>query len=77
MQKGLDTGHDGVAGDVAGARVTGVYRVATGDGRSTEELVDAGNYGYAHSCATSESFPASQVARPPVAFVRAAESGHR
>jgi hypothetical protein len=30
----------------------------TGDGRSTEELVEAGHYGYAHSCVTSENFPA-------------------
>ncbi len=29
-----------------------------GDGRSTEELVEAGKYGYAHSCVTSDNFPA-------------------
>lgn len=29
-----------------------------GDGRSTEELVNAGKYGYAHSCVDSENFPA-------------------
>ena len=34
-----------------------MYRVTAGDGRSTEELVAAGNYGYAHSCITSENFP--------------------
>jgi hypothetical protein len=34
-----------------------VYRVTAGDGRSTEELVAAGDYGYAHSCITSENFP--------------------
>ena len=34
-----------------------VYRITVG-GRSTEELVEAGRYGYAHSCVTSESFPA-------------------
>jgi hypothetical protein len=34
------------------------YRITTGDGRSTEELVEAGNYGYAHSCVNSENFPA-------------------
>ena len=28
-----------------------------GDGRSTEELVAAGDYGSAHSCVTSENFP--------------------
>jgi hypothetical protein len=66
MQKGLDNRHDGGAGDVAGAQVTGVYRVTAGDGRSTEELVEAGKYGYAHSCATSENFPARQLARRPV-----------
>lgn len=51
---------------MASARVTGVYRITTGDGRSTEELVEAGNYGYAHSCATSENFPARQLAKRPV-----------
>ncbi|HVQ76504.1 MAG TPA: hypothetical protein VMT79_13330 [Candidatus Binatia bacterium] len=35
-----------------------MYRVRVGDGRSTEELVAAGHYGYAHSCVTSENFPA-------------------
>jgi hypothetical protein len=39
-------------------RVTDVYRITTGDGRSTEELVAAGEYGYAHSCLISENFPA-------------------
>jgi hypothetical protein len=34
------------------------YRITTGDGRSTEELVQAGAYGYVHSCLTSENFPA-------------------
>jgi hypothetical protein len=34
-----------------------VYRVTAGDGRSTEELVTAGHYAYAHSCVTSENFP--------------------
>jgi hypothetical protein len=33
------------------------YPITVGDGRSTEELVAAGGYGYAHSCVTSESFP--------------------
>jgi hypothetical protein len=34
-----------------------VYHVKVGDGRSTEALVAAGDYGYAHSCITSENFP--------------------
>ena len=34
------------------------YRITTGDGRSTEELVTAGEYAYAHSCVTSDNFPA-------------------
>jgi hypothetical protein len=34
------------------------YRITTGDGRSTEELVEAGNYAYAHSCVFSDNFPA-------------------
>jgi hypothetical protein len=41
-----------------------VYRITVGDGRSTEELVEAGKYGYAHSCITSESFPVSRSAAP-------------
>jgi hypothetical protein len=36
------------------------YEIAIGDGRSTEALVEAGNYGYAHSCVTSDNFPARQ-----------------
>ncbi len=39
-------------------RVVTTYRISVGDGRSTEALVAAGNYGYAHSCVTSETFPA-------------------
>ena len=39
-------------------RLTESYRITTGDGRSTEELVEAGEYGSAHSCLTSENFPA-------------------
>ena len=31
--------------------------IRVGDGRTTEALVDAGGYGYAHSCLTSEVFP--------------------
>ncbi len=32
-----------------------------GDDRSTEELLEAGNYGYAHSCVNSENFPARHL----------------
>jgi hypothetical protein len=42
----------------AGEVATHTYRVSAGDGRSTEQLVQAGNYGYAHSCVTSDNFPA-------------------
>lgn len=38
------------------------YRITVGDGRSTEELVEAGGYGYAHSCVTSDNFPARPFA---------------
>jgi hypothetical protein len=31
--------------------------IRAGDGRTTEALVAAGGYGYAHSCLTSEVFP--------------------
>jgi hypothetical protein len=43
---------------MSSARVTDRYRIWTGDGRSTEALVQAGDYAYAHSCVTSEHFPA-------------------
>ena len=39
-------------------RTSDHYRITVGDGRSTEELVSAGDYGYAHSCVISEYFPA-------------------
>ncbi len=42
-----------------------VYRIAVG-GRSTEELVAAGGYGYAHSCVSSENFPARRLDAEPV-----------
>ncbi len=42
------------------------YRIAIGDGRSTEALVAAGHYGYAHSCVTSENFPARLHGGPRV-----------
>lgn len=38
------------------------YPIVIGDGRSTEELVEAGRYAYAHSCVTSDNFPARPVA---------------
>ncbi len=38
----------------------GIYCITLADGRTTEELVQAGNYGYAHSCVDSENFPARQ-----------------
>lgn len=40
------------------ARAVGSFRFTIGDGRSTEELVAAGGYAYAHSCVTSDNFPA-------------------
>ena len=38
------------------------YRIVIGDGRSTDELVEAGDYAYAHSCVTSDNFPARPFA---------------
>lgn len=38
--------------------MTETFPITIGDGRSTEQLVEAGGYGYAHSCVTSENFPA-------------------
>ena len=45
------------------ARIDGVYPIAAGDDRPTEALVEAGGYGYAHSCVNSENFPARPLAR--------------
>jgi hypothetical protein len=45
------------------ARVVEHYRVILEGGRSTEELVEAGDYSYAHSCVISENFPARQYGR--------------
>src|SRR6266571_2257171 len=42
--------------------VTHVYRITAPGRRSTEELVRAGNYGYAHSCVGSENFPVRPLA---------------
>ena len=54
---------------MAEGRAAGVYPITTGDGRSTEALVEAGGYGYAHSCVTSENFPSRHLGgrrrRPP------------
>jgi hypothetical protein len=41
--------------------MTASERITTGDGRSTEELVAAGDYGYAHSGVNSENFPAQKA----------------
>jgi hypothetical protein len=46
---------------MAVGRVAGSYRITIGDGRSTEDLVAAGAYAYAHSCLTSENFPARHL----------------
>src|SRR5262245_19817277 len=51
---------------MSGAHETGRYRIAIGDGRSTEALVAAGAYGYAHSCVTSDNFPARVTGRAGV-----------
>jgi hypothetical protein len=45
------------------------YRITVG-GDTTEALVEAGGYGYAHSCVTSENFPVpSSGPRRPRAIV--------
>ena len=36
------------------------YRIIVGDGRTTEEHVEAGNYGDAHTQVVTENFPARQ-----------------
>jgi hypothetical protein len=46
---------------VEGGQATERFQITTGDGRSTEELVEAGSYAYAHSCVTSENFPARHL----------------
>jgi hypothetical protein len=50
----------------AGVAVNVVARraITVGDGRSTEALVEAGAYGYAHSCMTSDDFPARHAGGP-------------
>jgi hypothetical protein len=47
-----------------------------GDGRSTEELVEAGKYGYAHSCVTSDNFPARRSQAETVREVVLVELDH-
>lgn len=42
--------------------IVGAYRLPVADGRPTEALVEAGAYGYAHSCIDSSSFPARPLA---------------
>ncbi|HEY7075127.1 MAG TPA: GNAT family N-acetyltransferase [Solirubrobacteraceae bacterium] len=41
------------------------YRLTRGRVGSTEQLVEAGGYGYAHSCVTSENFPVRSIASAP------------
>lgn len=41
------------------------YRITREGPRSTEQLVEAGGYGYAHSCVTSDNFPVRESAGPP------------
>jgi hypothetical protein len=41
------------------------YRITRHGPRSTEQLVEAGQYGYAHSCVTSENFPVRARTKDP------------
>jgi hypothetical protein len=52
-----------LTGERLATRVAKHYRITLEGGRSTEDLVEAGSYGYAHSCVTSENFPARQYDR--------------
>jgi len=45
------------------------YRITRASPRSTEQLVEAGGYGYAHSCVTSDNFPARAGAVGPAEIV--------
>ena len=45
------------------------YRITRAGRGSTEQLVEAGGYGYAHSCVTSENFPARTAAPGPAEIV--------
>ena len=49
-----------------GVAASALYTVTVGDGRSTEALVEAGKYGYAHSAVLSENFPARHAGGPRV-----------
>ena len=55
---------------------TDTYRITIGDGRSTEELVEAGHYGYAHSCLSSENFPSRRFGTPLLREVVLLEFDH-
>jgi atypical dual specificity phosphatase len=53
-----------MSAECSDAPATGsIYRIEIGDGRTTEALVEAGGYAYAHSCVTSDNFPARPQAR--------------
>ena len=45
------------------------YRLTRANLGSTDQLVEAGRYGYAHSCVTSENFPTRAEGRGPVEIV--------
>jgi hypothetical protein len=45
------------------------YRITRAGRGSTEQLVEGGVYGYAHSCVTSDNFPARTEARGPAEIV--------
>ena len=47
-----------------------------GDGRSTEALVEAGRYGYAHSAVLSANFPARHAGGPRTRELILLEFGH-
>lgn len=61
---------------MAAGRVIRAYRIKTGDARSTEELVEAGQYAYAHSCVTSDNFPARPLGGPRVREIALVEFDH-
>lgn len=41
------------------------YQITIVHGRSTEERVEAGNYGYAHTQVATENFPGAAIRREP------------
>jgi hypothetical protein len=51
------------------------YRITRSGPRSTERLVEAGRYGYAHSCVTSENFPLEGGGPRPAEIVLLALAG--